>query len=128
MPRLFPFAAAFTILAASAVVPALPAAAAPAQAQAPIAACLSEAQWPVTHSPAFADGSARERERLLNGYDATVTRYAGLCRRIATAPAAARADANAQCQQDATDDQTRAGDDARAHLARMAARCAALAG
>ncbi len=126
MSRLFVSAAAFTLLAASAAVPAFPAIA--ASSQAPVAACLTEAQWPVTHSPAYADGSARTREVLLNSYDAAVTRYTGLCRLIATAPAAGRAEANAQCQHDIADDKTAATADARQHLARMAARCAALAG
>lgn len=126
MSRLILAAAAFTLLTSAPALPALAADQAPTQAS--IAACLSEAQWPVTHSAAYADGSARERERLLNGYDAAVTRYAGLCRLIATSSAPARTEANAQCQQDAADDKTTTHDAARDHLTRMAARCAALAG
>ena len=122
MSRLFPIPVAFTLFAASAMAPALPAAA----TTAPVAACLAEAQWPVTQSPAFADGSARTRERLLNAHNPAVSRYSVLCRQIAAKPA--RAQANAHCQQDAVDDKTGANDATRAHLDRMAARCAALAG
>ena len=120
--RLF-FSVVFAVATALPVMGFEPAAAAP---QTAITACLSEAQWPVTHSPAFADGSARTREVLLNGYNPAVGRFSGLCRRIATAPAGDRAAANSECQRDAADDKTGAGDTTRAHLERMATRCAAL--
>ena len=99
-----------------------------AQADDHVAACLSEAQWPVTHAAAFVDGSVRTREVLLNAGNPAVGRFSTLCRQIATAPAAPRAEANAQCRQEATDDHAGANDAVRAHLERMAARCAALAG
>jgi len=122
--RLF-FSVVFTVATALPITGVQPAAAAP---QAAIAACLAEAQWPVTHSPAFADGSPRTREALLNGYNPAVSRFSGLCRRIATAPTGDRTRTNDQCQRDVADDKTGADDAARAHLERMAARCAALAG
>ena len=125
--RLAPTALALALFAATAL-PAGIATPAAAEADNQVAACLSEAQWPVTHAAAFVDGAARTREVLLNTGNPAVSRFSTLCRRIATAPAADRAPVNTQCRQDAADDRTGANDAVRAHLERMAARCAALAG
>jgi len=124
MSRLFLTTAAFALVTASAAAPAFPAAAA---SPAAIAACLTEAQWPITHAAAYADGSARTREVLLNSYNPAVGHFSSLCRRIATAPAGDRVQANIDCRRDAADDKSGITEAARAHLARMASRCAALA-
>jgi len=68
----------------------LPAAfAAPAGAQSPdraalYAACLAEAKRPLTQSPAYRNGSMRDREVLANSYVPAVRRGEALCMRAKT--------------------------------------------
>jgi hypothetical protein len=45
----------------------------------PYAACIFQARQVITTSPAYRNGSVREKQRLLNGYNAEVARLSAVC-------------------------------------------------
>jgi len=52
------------------------------------AACLAEAKRPLTHSPAYRNGSMRDREVLANSYVPAVRRDEALCVQAEMSPSA----------------------------------------
>lgn len=109
----------FAALAGSLVLPPMASASVQAQGRPALyAACLAEAKRPLMRSPAYRNGSVRDREVLANSYVPSVRRGENLCLRANTAPSPA---ADADC---GPAQSSMVADD---HAQRLGALCRALA-
>jgi hypothetical protein len=90
-------------------------------------ACLSEAEWPVTASPAYVNASAHHKAQMTNAYNADVRALKAMCVRMNGAQAADLSALGSECQSLIETTTRRYGPRGEAHLSRGSAICKAMA-